>query len=81
MTEEAAYKSPLCVRYLFECTVTPSGPPSGRYADLSPLQILRLRYLAIFSIAARSCEIFSYQEAEAALNGHLHGLADPSPSR
>lgn len=76
MSEEAAYKSPLCVRYLFECTVIPKGPPSERFAKLPPLELLRLRYEATFSVAARSCEIFSYVEAEAALNGHLHDLPD-----
>ncbi|MGO8840028.1 MAG: hypothetical protein ACLQF1_02505 [Methyloceanibacter sp.] len=46
MSEDDAKKSPLCLRYMMECTVQAPTGASPRYADLSPLQRLEALYMA-----------------------------------
>lgn len=71
MSKDEAHASPLCVRWYFECR--PQGS-SERTEALDPKERLKLHYNLAFTLAARRCQKFSYQEAEAALSAHLRGL-------
>jgi len=75
MSDVDAKKSPLCLRYMMECTVqAPTEPAPPRYADLSPLQRLEALYMATAGIAAKQCEVFSYEEADAAVRMKLRRI-------
>ncbi len=67
MTMQQAAQSPLCVRWHFTCQFKTDGKPSGQAALLSPTQRYRLLLLIAFQRAQHDCEIFSYQEALAAV--------------
>ena len=67
--DAAAYKSPLCIRYVFECTIR--APGSTGDPGMSIADTMRIQYLLALSVAARNCEEFSYVEADAALSAKM----------
>lgn len=68
MAEQQAIQSPDCVRWHFVCKYRPGTgtPPAG--VDRATFD--KMVATAIFLSAERACEIFSYQEAFAALRAH-----------
>jgi hypothetical protein len=75
MTKPQADKSPLCLRWYFACRRTEAKPSPG--AVLDPATRNRLMLSIVLREAQASCEIFSYQEAFAAMQALL--LLDSGP--
>jgi hypothetical protein len=76
MTKPQADKSPLCLRWYFACRRTEAKPTPG--AVLDPVTRNRLMLSIILREAQASCEIFSYQEAFAAMQALLIDSGPPA---
>jgi hypothetical protein len=67
MTAQEAYKSPLCVRWLFTCETTLDPNPTGLAAMIPAAHRYRLLLNVTLHRAELECATFSYQEALAAV--------------